>query len=140
MTQIASDCKTITVRIPLKIRKRGGRKLVLAPDGQPMLSAPRRIDNAMIKALARAFRWRRLLEDGSYRTIEELAAAEKINSSYVGRVMRLTLLAPELVSAILDGRQGSEIDLARLLRPVPALWSHQVHQIDHALTAPSPGN
>ena len=85
----------ITVRIPISIRKRGGRKLVLAPDGTTdTWTAPnRRIDYAMVKAVARTFRWREMLENGTYATIAEIAAAEKINESYVGRVLRLTFLA-----------------------------------------------
>ena len=80
----------------------------------------------MIKALARAFRWRKLLETGVYGTIEELAAAEKINSSYVSRVLRLTLLAPDIVETILEGRQPVEMTLAALMRPLPRLWQEQV--------------
>ena len=95
------------MRVPISIRRRGGRKLVLAPDGTNVTTAPvrRRIDNAMVKAIARAFRWRDLLENGTHATIVEIAAAEKINASYVGRVLRLTLLAPDIVEAILGGRQ-----------------------------------
>jgi hypothetical protein len=101
------DGRTITIHVPIWIRRRGGRKLVFAPDGTNATTAPicRRVDNAMIKAIARAFRWREMLEDGTHATIAEIAAAEKINESYVGRVLRLTLLAPEIVEGILDGRQ-----------------------------------
>ena len=72
---------TFTVRIPMQIRKRGGRKLILAPDGgEPIWAAPRpRVDNTIIKAVARAFRWRKLNETGVHASIEELARAEKIN-------------------------------------------------------------
>ena len=81
-----------------------------------MTAAPvtRHIDNAMVKAIARAFRWREMLESGEYATIREIATAEKINESYVGRVLRLTLLAPDIVEAILDGRQpvGLQLRLA----------------------------
>ena len=70
----------------------------------------------MIKAMARGFRWRRLLENGSYSTIKELAVAEKINASYLCRVLRLTLLAPEIVEAILDGRQPEGMTLPGLLQ------------------------
>ena len=92
------------MRVPISIRRRGGRKLVLAPDGTNVTTAPvcRHIDNAMVKAIARAFRWREMLENGEYATIAEIAAAEKINESYVGRVLRLTLLAPDIVEAILE--------------------------------------
>jgi hypothetical protein len=123
----ATDGRTITVRVPISIRRRGGRKLVLAPDGATdTCAAPRRqIDNAMVKAIARAFRWREMLENGTHATIAEIAAAEKINESYVARVLRLTLLAPEIVEAILDGRQAAEMTLAMLLRPFPAEWDRQ---------------
>ena len=125
--KISSDGRTITVRVPISIRKRGGRKLVLAPDGTNVTTAPvrRHIDNAMVKAIARAFRWREMLENGTHATIAEIAAAEKINESYVGRVLRLTLLAPDIVEAILDGRQPAEMTLAALMRPFPVGWAAQ---------------
>ena len=85
----------------------------------------RRQDITLIKALARAFRWRRLLEDCSYSTIKELAAAEKINASYLCRVLRLTLLAPDIVEAILDGRQPEGMTLPGLMEPFPVEWEAQ---------------
>ena len=115
----------VRVQVPFAIRKRGGRKLVLVPGGTDAVPDRPRVDNAMIKALARAFRWRKLLETGVYGTIEELAAAEKINSSYVSRILRLTLLAPEIVEAILDGRQPVEMTLAALMEPFPVVWQEQ---------------
>ena len=69
----------------------------------------------MVKAIARAFRWREMLENGNYATIAEIAAAEKINETYVGRVLRLTLLAPDIVEAILNGRQPAGLQLDLLL-------------------------
>ena len=80
----------------------------------------------MVKALARAFRWRKLLEAGVYATIDEMAAAEKINASYVCRVLRLMLLAPDIVGAILDGRQPAEMTLAVLMRPFSVGWREQI--------------
>jgi hypothetical protein len=123
----AADGQTVTVRIPISIRRRGGRKLVLAPDGTTDTWAvpSRRIDNAMVKAIARAFRWREMLENGTHATIAEIAAAEKINESYVGRVLRLTLLAPDIVEAILGGRQPAEMTLAVLMRPFAVTWTEQ---------------
>ena len=79
----------------------------------------------MIKAIARGFRWRRLLETGVYGTLEEIAAAEKINPSYVSRLLRTTLLAPEVVEAILDGRQPADMTLALLMQPLGVLWAEQ---------------
>ena len=119
--------ETVTVEVPFTIRKRGGRKQVITPDGASAWVSPRtRIDNTMIKAIARGFRWRRLLETGVYGTIEEIAAAEKINSSYVSRLLRMTLLAPNIVEAILDGRQPTKVTLAVLMRPFPVAWEEQV--------------
>ena len=83
----------------------------------------------LVKALARAFRWRRMLESGRYSTIDELAAAEKINSSYVSRLLRLTLLAPYIVEAILDGRQSASMTLPGLMEPFPVEWGVALHDI-----------
>jgi hypothetical protein len=87
-------------------------------------------DTTLVKALARAFRWRRMLETGRYGTIDELAAAEKINSSYVSRLLRLTLLAPDIVEAILDGRQPERITLPGLMEPFPVGWELQRQRLD----------
>ena len=127
---LAKDGGTLTVRIPLTFRKRGGRKVVIAPYGSDSWAPPRpRIDNTMVKAIARAFRWWKLLETGTHTTVAEIAAAEKINSSYVGRVLRLTLLAPEIVEAILDGRQPADLQLEDLLRRFPVGWREQRAEI-----------
>jgi len=109
------DGRTVIVRIPISIRRRGGRKLIFSPDGTPDTGAVicRRIDNAMAKAIARAFRWREMLENSEYKTIRELAAAEGINESYVARILRLTLLAPNIVESIVEGRQRSEVTCLR---------------------------
>jgi hypothetical protein len=86
---------------------------------------PRRTDNTLMKALARAFRWKRMLDTGGFATITELAERERIASSYMTRVLRLTLLAPDIVEAILDGTQGPEVTLARVLEPFPVEWAEQ---------------
>ena len=123
--KIKSDERTITVRIPIAIRRRGGKKLVLAPDGKSIPTFSRRTDNSMVKALARAFRWQELLENGTYATIAEIAEAEKINEAYVGRVFRLTLLAPDLVEGIVIGSHSTTVTLANLMRPFPVAWPSQ---------------
>ena len=117
----------LTVHIPLTVRRRGGRKVVIAPDGTeaPAVGAAARIDSTLVKALARAFRWRRMLETGVVSTVGEIATREKINKSYVSRVLRLTLLAPQIVEAILDGRQAPGVTLWGLMGPFPAEWGEQ---------------
>ena len=123
----SSGAQTVTVRVPMAIRRRGGRKLVLSPDGgtTPMAGNRRHIDNAMIKALARSFRWRQMLEQGDYATIAEIAAAEKINETYVGRVLKLSLLAPDIVEAILTGAHPPALQLMDLFRGFPIEWDAQ---------------
>ena len=84
-----------------------------------------RVDNVMVKALARAFRWRKMLDTGVHATIEDLARAKGVNTTYVSRILRLTLLAPEIVKAILDGRQPAELQLDDLLKGFPLEWDEQ---------------
>lgn len=91
---------------------------------------PRKTDNTLIKALARAFRWKRMLDSGDFATIAELAEREGIAPSYLTRVLRLRLLAPDIVEAILDGRQGPEVTLARLLEPFPLEWGEQAQDFE----------
>jgi hypothetical protein len=123
---VSPNGSTVQVHLPLKFRKRGGRKLVVAPPGEGAWAPPRaQIDNSMVKALARAFRWRRMLENGAYSTIDELARAERINPSYVCRILRLTLLAPDIVEAILTGWQPEGLQLQQLLKPLPVDWAGQ---------------
>lgn len=116
---MSDAAQTFTVVMPLRVKPRGGRKAMVTPG---VLALERRQDITLIKAVARAFRWRRMLESGRFGTINELAAAEKINSSYVSRVLRLTLLAPDVVDAILDGRQPEGMTLPALMKPFPGEW------------------
>ncbi len=118
---------TITVTIPLRLSRRGGRKTVISP--VPYEPPPPKYDNAIIKALARAHRWRRLIESGHYSSITDLAKSEKVNQSYACRLLRLTLLAPEIVEAILDGAHSHKVQLNRIVGPLPIDWGSQLRQI-----------
>ena len=122
MTRAAPIPETVTLHVPFRVVKRGGRKEMQLPNGA---SPPRRTDNTLVKALARAFRWKRMLESGDFATIAELAEREGIAPSYMTRVLRLTLLAPDIIDAILDGKQGPEVTLAQVLEPFPLTWQHQ---------------
>lgn len=117
---------TLTVLIPLTVKPRGGRKAIISPG---VLEVERRHDVTLIKAVARAFRWLRMLETGRFATIRELAAAEKINASYVSRILRLTLLAPDVVEAILDGQQPEGMTLPGLMEGVAVEWGQQRRSI-----------
>ena len=126
MTRASPIPETMTLHVPFRVVKRGGRKEMVLPVDR---STPRQTDDTLVKALARAFRWKRMLDSGEFATIAELAACEKITLSYLTRVLRLTLLAPDLVAAILDGRQGPEVTLARLMEPLPAEWTEQLQSL-----------
>ena len=112
----------VTLHVPFRVVKRGGRKEMQLPEG---VKQPRRTDNTLVKALARAFRWKRLLESGEFATIAELAEREGIAPTYMTRVLRLTLLAPDIVEAVLDGKQRPEMTLASVLEPFPMDWRQQ---------------
>jgi hypothetical protein len=121
MTRGSPVPETVTLHVPFRVVKRGGRKEMQLPEGS---THPRRADSALVKALARAFRWKCVLESGEFATIAELAEREGIAPSYMTRVMRLTLLAPDIVEAILDGRQRSGI--SRFFDPFPVEWNIQL--------------
>jgi len=116
----------VTVRVPLTIRRRPGRKTMVSlgfgADGGRIST---KADPALVKALARAFRYQKLLEEGRYASISEMATAEKIERGYLGTLLRLTLLAPDLVEAILNGRQPEGVTLPRLLEGIPVEWGAQ---------------
>jgi hypothetical protein len=122
MTRGTPMPETITVRVPFRIVKRGGRKEIHLPPG---VQPSRKADCALVKALARAFRWKRMLETGEFATIADPAEREGIAPSYMTRVLRLTLLEPDIVKAILDGTQGPEVTLARVLEGFPVEWMGQ---------------
>ena len=126
-----SAATSITVRVPLAIRHRPGRKTVVTPTTNGVAPVTTRADPALVKALARAFRYQRMLDQGRYATITEMAAAERIERGYLGSLLRLTLLAPDLVEAILDGRKPEAISLPRLQGHFPADWTGQRVMLDH---------
>ena len=123
--QISKDGHTAVVSISVSFLQRGGRKQILSPPGTPPWSPAPRVDGALVKAVVRAHRWRQLLESGKYVSSAELAKAEKVNDSYLSRILRLTLLAPDIIETILTGRQPSTLQLDDLLKPLPSAWERQ---------------
>ena len=135
MSRAKSILDTMTIHVPFRVVKRGGRKEMQLPHG---VRPDRRMDNTLVKALARAFRWKRLLESGEFATVSELAEREGIAPSYMTRVLRLTLLAPNIVEAILDGKQGPLVTLVRVLEPFPANWDSQASELPRPVTIQEP--
>jgi hypothetical protein len=123
---------SVTVVVPMAIRRRGGRKQIIGPDGapvQPTVGAPAAAitagDPVLVKALARAFRWRRMLEEGRYASIRELATAENAERTVVARLVTLSLLAPDIVEAVLDGHEPAALTLAFFRHGLPHAWEAQ---------------
>ena len=124
---VSADAQTITVHISFMIRKRGAE--AGGDAGRCRVGAAAAGRQAMVKALARAFRWRKMLDTGVHATLEEVARAKGVAPSYVSRILRLTLLAPDMVEAILDGRQPAELQLDDLLKGFPLEWDGQKREL-----------
>ena len=117
---------TLVVRIPMRLGRQRGRKRILAPDGSELTPPTKpQPDGVLVKALARAWRWQKLLDKGVYGSVTEIAEAEKISKSYVSRILRLALLAPDIVEAILGGWADQRVMLEKLERPLPVGWEEQ---------------
>ena len=119
------DGETLVVRIPMRFQRRGGRKRIVTPEGSEFVPTSKpQPDGALLKALARAWRWQRMLDEGVCTFVSEIGDAENISKSYVSRILRLALLAPDIVEAILGGADQS-LMLEQLERPLPACWAEQ---------------
>jgi hypothetical protein len=124
------DGNTLVVRIPMRFQRRGGRKRIVAPDGSELApSSGPGCDGTLVKALARAWRWQRMLDESVYTSVSDIGAAENISKSYVSRILRLALLAPDIVDTILAGRTDQGMILEQLERPLPACWVEQQQEL-----------
>jgi hypothetical protein len=132
------DDTTLVVRIPMRFQRRGGRKRIVAPDGSAIVPTSKpQPDGTLIKALARAWRWQRMLDDGVYTTVSEIGDTENISKSYVSRILRLALLAPDVVEDILAGTADHALVLGKLERPLPPGWEEQRRLLEHAPLEPT---
>ena len=137
---MSAAATSLTVHVPLIVRRRPGRKTVVTPTGAVAnATMVTRADPALVKALARAFRYQRLLDEGRYASISELASAERIERGYLGSLLRLTLLAPDIVEMVLNGQQPSAVGLSCILGSLPAHWLEQHAFLrSKSLLAPAP--
>jgi hypothetical protein len=129
-----NQAQTVTVHVPMKFTLRGGRKTIISEIAPASAPLPR-TEDALLKALAKAFRWRSQIENAEYASITELAKARGVNDSYACRLLRLTLLSPELVTAILDHRQPADLTLKQLARQLPVEWDRQLATISQPYRA-----
>lgn len=123
MTRANDQCIRITV--PVSFRRRGGRKIIIAPEGVKPEKPAVRPDDTLIHGIAKAHRWQMMYERGGFASLDAFAEKYHLNKSYAARVMRLNLLAPDIREAILDGRQPKGLKLAELMKPFPAEWHLQ---------------
>lgn len=115
----------LTTVIPVRIKRHGGRKVVIPAPGTPEAQAPEHHE-PILNALARAYHWQRLLDEGRMRSGVEIARQEGLNQSSVNELLRLTLLSPQIVRALLDGRQPKTLTLRWLKNhELPADWEAQ---------------
>ena len=127
--RVGLEVETLTIRIPMRLQRRGGRKLIMTPEGVAAPAPKPRRDETLIKALVRAHRWRRRIESGQAKSITDLAEQEGVTDAYVCRLLPLTCLAPDIVEAILDGRQPKGLRLAEMLGNGPLGWEEQRRQL-----------
>ena len=115
--RLSGDGDALTIRIPMRFERRGYAKRIIGPDGERVVAAPAPagLEDPLIRALARAWRWKRMLDSGGYSSVGELAAAENVNFSYLCRFLRLTLLEPATIERILEGRERAETTVEALL-------------------------
>jgi hypothetical protein len=123
--RMSHEVDTLTIRIPIRLQRRGGRKLIMTPEGVATPARKPSRDETLVKALVRAHRWRRRIESGQAKSITDLAEHEDVTDAYVCRVLPLTCLAPDIVEAILDGRQPRGLRLSEMLGNGPLHWGEQ---------------
>jgi hypothetical protein len=122
-TVLEGDC--LVVQVPLRMKRRAGRKEIIVPGGTASASPEAaRTNHSLVVTLARAHRWQQLLESGRYTTIGELARDVGVDNSHLARLLRLTILAPDLIEAILDGTEPDGLSLGKLYR-LPVGWNEQ---------------
>ena len=125
-TDLSPDGKILTVHIPAQFRKRGGRKLLIAAPGPSQWVPPKpKKNDSLIRALAKAHQWRELLDSGRVTSMNGIAKRENVRISYVGRMLDLTLLAPDIIKTILNGRQPKGLSLREFRGGVPLEWGDQ---------------
>ena len=123
---VRNDKSGIVVNVPLTLRKRGGRKEVVLPQAfasdSPMRPSHQ---EALVIAIARAHRWQKLLDEGKFDSVSDLAREIGLDVSFAARLLRLTLLAPDIIEAVLMGNEPSGLSLTKLTKQLPVMWADQ---------------
>ncbi|MGD9649549.1 MAG: hypothetical protein AB7G80_05365 [Dongiaceae bacterium] len=130
MSHVRIENSKIIVHVPLNLRTWGGKKVIVGPQGKDLraLELDIRKDEKLLKALGRAYRWHGWILTGKYATVQEMSERQKINKSYMQRMMRIMQLSPKIVEAILDGQQPEGFALRDIEQTFSPLWSEQEKQ------------
>ena len=125
---MSASSDTIRVVIPLSIRKRNGRPKILPPDDHCARES-RAQDPHVLRAVARAWKWRRQLESGAVSTIQDIALAENVSDRFVGRMIRMAYLAPSVLEALVIARRPPAIAINDLNAVAEWPWDGQMQQV-----------
>lgn len=136
-TEITVIDDVISIKVPIALKRHGGRKYMILPDGVQPVAPRRHPDVSMVRALAKAYLWQKQLDAGQYRSLDDLARQKQINPSYVSRILRLNQLAPAVKLVILDGTQPVGLNMDVLQKPFPDLWSDQLRHFGVANPYPA---
>ena len=126
-TLTMTEAGNLQIHIPMRIRRMQGRKMILAPRAldDDISDSPAKTQTAVVQALGRAFSWAQAIESGKFHSITDLARSLDVDNSYVVRILKLTTLAPDIIEAILNGKEPSGLSLAQLTRTFPMDWDQQ---------------
>ncbi len=125
---MSGSSETIRVVIPLSIRKRNGRPKILPPDDHCAREG-RTHDPHVLRAVARAWKWRRQIESGAVSTIQDIAEAENVSDRFVGRMIRLAYLAPSVLEALVIARRPLAIPINNLMTVAELPWDGQPSRV-----------
>lgn len=130
---VIQDDGAVRIRVPMHLRRRGGRKEIIVPEGPGERPSPTsRSGNPLAIAVARALCWQQLLDEGAYPSMHALAEKLGVDTRYVSRILDLTLLAPDIIEVILAGTEPDGLSLAKLYR-LPMEWEEQRRRLGFAM-------
>lgn len=125
-TEVVASNGSVVLKVPIALKRRSGRQVVLPAGAEA--AACRTTATPLQLALARGYRWLRMLETGEAASMCDIARRERTNHSYIARHVNLTLLAPEIVAAILEETLPEGVQLLMLAINPPMLWGEQMQR------------
>lgn len=122
---VRRDGGKVVVSVPVRFYRRNGRQMILADSIESDSIEAAVPNNALLTALAKAYAWQEQLESGQFEDLEDIAKEQGVDRSYVGRMLQLTSLAPDIVESILAGQTFADISLRNFRKGIPVSWEEQ---------------